>query len=102
MNSVMRPAPFIALLGVLIFWAGIVVAERRYPAEFDWRYMTLSTLLSPRRNPHGYLWAASGLVLSSLSALCWATALTWRWEGSVGDRPRGIWLLGWGNLCMAC
>jgi len=102
MNSVMRPAPFIALLGVLVFWAGIVVAERRYPAEFDWRYMTLSTLLSPRRNPAGYVWAASGLVLSSLSALCWAMALAWRWEGSVGDRPRGIWLLGWGSLCMAC
>jgi len=29
-------------------------------------------------------------------------ALAWRWEGSVGDRPRGIWLLGWGSLYMAC
>ena len=51
MKPLMPPTPFIALLGVLVFWGGIAVAERRYPAEFDWRYMTLSTLISPRRNP---------------------------------------------------
>ena len=56
MKPLMPPTPFIALLGVLVFWGGILVAERRYPAEFDWRYMTLSTLISPRRNPAGYVW----------------------------------------------
>jgi hypothetical protein len=85
-----------------VFWGGIAVAERLSHGEFDWRYMTLSTLISPRRNPAGYIWAASGLVLSSLSALCWAMALAWHCNVTVGERPRGIWLLGWGSLCMTC
>ncbi len=96
----MRPAPFIALLGVLVFWGGILVGERRYPSEFDWRYMTLSTLISPHRNPNGYAWAAGGLILSALSALLWAVALARRRNGVIGQRPRGIWLLEWGSVCM--
>jgi hypothetical protein len=78
----------------------ILVAERRFPAEFDWRYMTLSTLISPHRNPNGYVWAAGGLVLSALSALFWAVVLARRWNGGNGERPRGIWLLEWGSVCM--
>jgi hypothetical protein len=50
----MRPASFlISLVGVLLFWSGIAMAKHLYHGEFDWRYMTLSTLLSPRRNPNG-------------------------------------------------
>jgi hypothetical protein len=53
----MRRATFLIFVGVFFLGGGIVVAKRLYPAEFDWRYMTLSTLLSPLRNPGGYLWA---------------------------------------------
>ncbi|SRR5579872_2359090 len=103
MRSFTRLISLIApLLEVLAFWGGIVVAEWRYPAEFDWRYMTLSTLISPRRNPHGYLWAATGLVISALLALWWAIALAWTWGRSDAEKPRGVRLLAWGSVCMVC
>jgi len=98
----MRPAPFfISLSGVLLFWGGIVIAKRLYPGEFDWRYMTLSTLLSPRRNPDGYFWAAGGIVLSSVCALGWAVALRSGPNESKSQRPSGLSLLIVGSVCMA-
>jgi len=88
---------------VLAFWGGILVAERGYPAEFDWRYMTVSNLLSAPHNPAGHLWAAGGIGLSGLCWLWWTGALfqRWRWRAA-GDRPHGIWALGWGSVCMVC
>lgn len=98
----MGPTPFlISLFGVLLFWGGIVLAKRLYPAEFDWRYMTLSTLVSPRHNPKGYPWAAGGVVLSSVCALCWAVALRSGADESTTQRPSGISLLIAGSICMA-
>jgi hypothetical protein len=92
-----------ALLGVLAFWCGMLVAERHFPEEFDWRYMTLTTLLSVRRNPAGCLWAGGGIVLSALCVLCWTLALAKCWaEENQGNRPRGTRLLTWGSVCMAC
>jgi hypothetical protein len=98
----MRPALFIiSLLCVVLFWGGILIAKWLYPAEFDWRYMTLSTLLSPRRNPDGHLWAAGGVVLSSLCALCWAVALRFGSDESSAQRAGGIPLVIVGSICMA-
>jgi hypothetical protein len=92
-----------ALLGVLLFWGGMLTAERHYPAEFDWRYMTLTDLLSPHRNPASYLWAGGGIVLCALCVLCWTLALAKSWaQENPGDRPRGTRLLAWGSVCMAC
>ena len=92
-----------AMLGLLMFWGGILMAARRYPGEFDWRYMTLSTLISPRRDGPGYLWAAGGVVLSSLCALGWAVMLARRGRrGPEAGQLRGLWLLKWGSICMAC
>jgi hypothetical protein len=92
-----------ATLGVLAFWGGMLMAARRYPSEYDWRYMPVSNLLSPGRDPAGYLWASTGIVLCSLCGLCWAAILTRRWnQEGAGDRPSGIRALQFGNLCMLC
>jgi hypothetical protein len=71
-----------ALLGVLAFWGGggMLMAALRYPSEYDWRYMPVSNLLSPSRNPTGYLWASMGIVLCGLCGLCWAAVLAQRWN----------------------
>ena len=92
-----------ASLGVLAFWGGMLMAVRRYPSEYDWRYMPVSNLLSPDRDPGGYLWASTGIVLCSLCGLCWAALLAhcWNHEGA-GDRPSGIRALQFGNFCMIC
>jgi len=92
-------APF----GVLAFWGGMLMAARGYPSEYDWRYMPVSNLLSPDRNPDGYLWASAGIVLCSLCGLCWVAVLARRWshEGA-RDRPSGIKALQFGNWCMIC
>ena len=92
-------APF----GVLAFWGGLLMAARRYPSEYDWRYMTVSNLLSPDRNPAGYLWSATGVVLCSLCGFFWAAVLAQRrnHEGA-GDRPNGIRALQFGYVCLIC
>ncbi len=91
----------IAPLGVLAFWGGMVMAARRYPSEYDWRYMPVSNLLSSTRDIAGYLWAAAGAVLCSLGGLYWTTILARRGKHEEGgNRPRGIRALQFGYLCM--
>ena len=92
-----------APLGLLAFWAGLWIAARRYPAEYDWRYMSISNLLYPDRNPDGYQWAWGGLMLCALGGLCW-TAVLFRdgRSGETGRRPIGIWALLVGYVCMVC
>jgi hypothetical protein len=88
---------------VLAFWGGVFGAEWRYPTEFDWRYMTLSTLLSPAGNPAGHWWAAAGLGVSGLCWLWWAVALGRDAGRAAAAQPvRGIWALGFGGVCTAC
>lgn len=77
------------------------MAARRFPSIYDWRYMTISSLLYVDRNPAGFPWAWGGLVLCSLGGLCWTVALFADWRGE-GRRPLGIWTLGLGYLCMIC
>lgn len=92
-----------APLGVLSFWCCLWIAGERYPAEYDWRYMTVSSLLYPDRNPGGYRWAWSGVALCGLGGLCWISALSWsRKLSSAGGRPLGIWAMGLGYFCMVC
>jgi hypothetical protein len=81
----------------------MLLAARRYPSEYDWRYLSVSNFASPDRNPAGYLWASAGIVLCGLCGLCWVSVLAQRWnhEG-MGDRPRGIRALQFGYFCMIC
>ena len=90
-----------ALLGVLTFWCGLWMAARRYPSEYDWRFITISRLGYADRNPDGYRWAWGGLMLCGLGGLCWTAVLLrdWRRDGT-GRRPVGIWALALGYVCM--
>lgn len=86
--------------GVLAFWVGMVMAARRYPSEYDWRYMPVSHLLSPVRDPDGYLWASIGILLCSLCGLCWTVLVARRQNHeSVKYRPKGIGALQFGYFC---
>ena len=89
------------LLGVLTFWCGLWMAARRYPSEYDWRFITISRLGYADRNPDGYRWAWGGLMLCGLGGLCWTAVLLRDWRRDVtGRRPVGIWALALGYLCM--
>jgi hypothetical protein len=59
------------IVGLLAFWIGMVVAARSYPSEYDWRYMTVSSLLYQRRDPDGYAWGRAGLAVSGACGLYW-------------------------------
>ena len=92
-----------APLGVLAFWCGLWIAEQLYPSEYDWRYMTISSLLYPERNPDGYRWAWGGVALCGLGGLCWVAALIrMRRRSNAANWPVGIWALGLGYICMVC
>ncbi len=92
-----------APLATLAFWGGMFMAARRYPSEYDWRYMPVSILLSPERNAAGHIWASGGIVLCSLCGLCWAAALAKFWNHkSAGDPPGGIRVLRLGYFFMMC
>jgi hypothetical protein len=92
-----------ACLGVLAFWGGMLMAGRRYPSEYDWRYITISSLVYGDRNPNGYLWARAGIVLCGLAGLYWTTVLVRKGkQPGIAERPVGIWALGLGYLCMMC
>jgi hypothetical protein len=92
-----------APLGVLAFWSGLWMAVRRYPSEYDWRYMSISNLVYTDRNPNGYQWAWGGLMLCALGGLCWTTGLIRdaRRDG-IRRRPVAHWALGVGYVCMVC
>jgi hypothetical protein len=50
----------------LIFFGGVWLAAQPFPREYDWRYITISLLLSVHENPHGYWVVALGISLSGL------------------------------------
>jgi hypothetical protein len=50
----------------LTFFGGVWLAAHRFPGEYDWRYMTISLLLSVHENPHGHWVIALGISLSGL------------------------------------
>jgi len=84
-----------ASVGLLGFWAGLYLASRRFPSQYDWRYMTISSLLYPDRDPRGYSWAWCGVVACALGGLCWVSVLM----RSHASRP-GTWALALGYVCM--
>jgi len=93
----------IAPLGVLAFWCCMVISARRYPSGYDWRYLSVSKLVYPERNPAGYLWAVAGIVLCSTCGLYWVHGLARRRNhAGTGYRPRGTRALQMGYLFMLC
>ena len=87
-----------AAVGVLAFWCGMLIAARSYPSEYDWRYMTISSLVYAERNPSGHWWASAGIALCGLAGLCWTAVLVR--QGRQAPGRVGIWVLGLGYLCM--
>jgi hypothetical protein len=91
----------VAVAGVPAFWIGICAAARRYPSEYDWRYITISSLVYPDRNPAGHVWASAGVFICGLCGMCWVTAVAARYGQEAGRRALGIWALRLGFACMA-
>ena len=92
-----------ASLGVLAFWGGMLMAAHRYPSEYDWRYMTISSLVYDDRNPNGYLWARAGIVMCGLAGLYMTAGLArTRRQAGGAECPVGIWALRLGYFCMVC
>jgi len=92
-----------APLGTLAFWVGMALAARTYPSEYDWRYITISSLVYTDRNPSGFLWARGGVFLCGVTGLYWTAELLRGWRRlSIAERPIGTWALGLGYLCMTC
>lgn len=90
-------------LGAFAFWTGMLIAARSYPSEYDWRYITISSLVYAERNPTGFLWARGGILLCGLAGLYWTAILVRRCKQlGVARRPIGISTLGLGYLCMTC
>ncbi len=90
-------------LGLLGFWAGLWAASRRFPSEYDGRYMTISSLLYPDRDPGGYVWAWGGVALCALGGLCWVVVLLATNRVSESRSPSiGVYALTLGYICMVC
>ena len=90
-------------LAILAFWGGMAAAAHAYRYGYDWRYQTISVLLYPDQNPHGYLWAWAGLELCGFAGFAWTTQLRRRIPRAIAKPPAtGLRLLQWGFLCMCC
>jgi hypothetical protein len=78
-------------------------AARRYPSGYDWRYITISSLIYPDRNPRGYLWARAGIALCGLAGMYWtARRLRGAKPMAFAEQSAGLWALAVGYLSMTC
>jgi len=81
-------------LGVFAFWVCMVAAATRFPSEYDWRYMTISVLIYPERNPAGHLWASAALTACAVGGLLGIAVLSRK------ERTPGLYILATGYICM--
>ncbi|MBV9724744.1 MAG: hypothetical protein JO299_06175 [Gammaproteobacteria bacterium] len=92
---------YVPALGTLAFWVGMTLAGRSYPSEYDWRYVTISSLVYAERNPSGFAWARAGILLCGMAGLYWIARLTRAWKRlCIAERPSGSSALAFGFLCM--
>jgi hypothetical protein len=92
-----------APLAIIAFWGGMAAAAHVYPAGYDWQYQTISVLLYPDQNPHGYLWAWAGLELCGLAGVAWTAEQSRRLQLAIPrSRATGFRLLLLGFVCMCC
>lgn len=98
----LRIAAILPLAAVLL-WSGLLMAVHRFPAEYDWRYMTVSVLLSAKDNPGARDWAEIGVALCGLAVLVWSFAVGSDDPAAAPAairRPRGVYWLRWGGAFM--
>jgi hypothetical protein len=85
-------------------WAGLLEARRHFPGEFDWRYMTVSRLLSARDNPMGYGWGIVAIESCGAAILLWtllasgAPSRSSSREVATARPALGIRILRWGGI----
>jgi hypothetical protein len=60
---------------LVVFCSGLLLADRRFPGEFDWLYTVASALASQKHNPDGYTWFASALSLAMILMWPYVSAL---------------------------
>ena len=59
--------PVVVLIGLgVCFFGSLILAATFFPHGYDWRYNVISSLASPRDNPHAYGIACAGLAQSGL------------------------------------
>jgi hypothetical membrane protein len=65
--------PITALIGLgVCFFGSLILAATFFPHGYDWRYTVISSLASPRDNPHAYGIACAGLAVSGLLVIPFA------------------------------
>jgi len=60
------------------FLGSQILAASFFPHGYDWRYIAISSLASPRHNPHAYWIASTGLMVSGLLLIPFAFFLQQR------------------------
>jgi hypothetical protein len=69
----LKPLIALILLGA-VFFGSLILAARFYPQPYAWYKIVMSTLASPRDNPHAYRIACAGLAIAGLLLIpCGAT-----------------------------
>jgi len=90
-------------LGLLAFWAGMVVAAAEYPGGYDWQYTTISSLVYAERNASGFLAARAGMVLCGLLGLYWTARFLPRGTARNAPPRAAVAALQFGYTCLfAC
>jgi len=91
------------VLGMGAFWICNLISIRLFPTEFDWRYIPLTTLLSPQDNPGGAAWSKAAVALCGISVVIWSIGLVRGWTRPViVESPVGLYALGAGGAMMTC
>jgi len=68
--------PVVVLIGLgACFFGSLILAATFFPHGYDWRYTVISSLASPRDNPHAYWIACAGLAVSGLLLIPFAIFL---------------------------
>ena len=88
-----------APLAILAFWCGMAVAAHAYPGGYDWPYQTISVLLYPDHNPHGFVWAWAGVELCGLAGIWWTTGVPARAIASPSSLGHRLLQLGFLFMC---
>ena len=69
-----RPLVIWVMLGVWSFGM-LALAETFFPRQYDWQHVVISSLASPRDNPHAYVIACAGLAGTGLLLIPFASLL---------------------------
>ena len=78
-RKLLRSVPLWIALGIS-FFGSLAWAAAFFPHAYDWRHDVISSLASPRDNPHAYVIACAGLAISGLLLIPFSFFLSHRLE----------------------